>query len=238
MIDSMGNARSLIIIGTQLNLTPVLISKFIRASTSRVVLVTAIDETNPASQPGARLQDLDAVVSHARGQGATNLEVRKYQPGNVAELEQQISEAFAVGDIDLAITTTTSQYATPKLRGKEAPFDSTSLARATETFTEGLVTLRQLAKCMAAQGSGHLVALTDAEPLHDHPIAEAAGTVGIDAYAESLSDTAKSHGVRLIRARTFRLGLMQKPTTPQDLAIAISEALLKKRKNTLKVIAG
>ncbi|MFZ1361687.1 MAG: hypothetical protein WAS05_01950 [Candidatus Nanopelagicales bacterium] len=237
MIDSMGNARSLIIIGTQLNLTPVLISKFIRASTSRVVLITAVDETNPAAHPGAQLQDLDAVVAHARGQGATNLEVRKYQPGNVAELEQQISEAFAVGDIDLAITTTTSQYAAPRLGSREAPFDSLSIAKATQTFTEGLVMLRQLANCMASQGSGHLVALTDAETLDDHPIAEAASTVGIDSYAQSLGETAKSHGVRVIRARASRVGLMQKPTSPQDLAIAISEALLKKRKNTVKVIA-
>ncbi len=238
MIDSMGNARSLVIVGTQLNLTPVLISKFIRASTSRVVLITAIDEVNPASQPGAHLQELEAVVAHAKGQGATNLEVRKYQPGNMAELESQISETFAGGDIDLAITTTTSLYAAPKLMGKEAAFDSTSLASATETFTEGLVMLRQLASRMAAQGSGHLVAMTDAEPLGDHPIALAASTVGIDAYAESLTDVAKSQGVRIIRARSQRLGMMQKPTSPQDLAIAISDTLLKKRKSTIKVIAG
>lgn len=238
MIDSMGNARSLIIIGTQRNLTPVLISKFIRASTSRVVLVAAIDETNPAAHPGTQLQELDSVVAHARGQGAANLEVRKYQPGNIAELEQQISEAFAVGDIDLAITTTTSQYAAPPLGGREAPFDSLSIAKATETFTEGLVMLRQLSNCMASQGSGHLVVLTDAEALEDHPIALAASTVGIDSYAESLGETVRSYGVRVIRARTYRGGLMTKPTSPQDLAIAISGALLKKRKDTIKVIAG
>lgn len=238
MIDSMGNARSLIIIGTQPNLTPVLISKFIRASTSRVVLIAAVDETNPAAHPGTQLQELEAVVAHARGQGATNLEVRKYQPGNLAELEMQISEAFAVGDIDLAITTTTSQYAAPRLNGREAPFDSLSLARAAESFTEGLVMLRQLAKCMADQGSGHLVALTDAEPLADLPIAIASSTVGVDSYAEELSHVAKGHGVRIIRARAFRVGMMNKPTSPQDLAIDISEALLKKRKNTVKVIAG
>lgn len=237
MIDSMGNARSLIIIGTQVELTPVLISKFIRASTSRVVLISGIDKSNPADNPGKQLQDLDAVVAHARGQGATNLEVRTYQPGNVAELEQQISEAFSVGDIDLAITTTTSLYAAPTQAGREAPFDSVSLATATRLFTEGLVMLRQLAQSMASQGSGHLVALTDSESLAHRPSAEAASTVGIDAYAESLGDTAKSQGVRLIRARVSRVGLMQKPTSPQELAIAISEALVKKRKNIVKVTA-
>lgn len=233
----MGNARSLIIVGTQVGLTPVLISKFIRASTSRVVLISAVDQSNPGANPGQQLQELDAVVAHAKGQGATNLEVRTYQPGNIAELEQQIGETFAAGDIDLAITTTTSQYAATGFKGKEPPFDSLSLAKASQTFTEGLVMLRQLAQCMAAQGSGHLVALTDGEPLATRPAAEAASTVGIDAYAESLSEIAKHHGVRIIRARSFRDGIIQKSTSPQDLAISISDALLKKRKNVIKVIA-
>lgn len=232
----MGNARSLLIIGAQVALTPVFISKFIHSKTARVVLISTTDAPSTPTNSGPKLQQLTEVVSHIQGQGVTNLEVRTYESGNTAELEQQISDSFNSGDIDLAIVTITSQYATARLAGKEVPFDSLSLTKATSIFTEGLVALRQVAQNLATQGSGHFVTITDAEPLKSRPSAVAASTVGLDSYAKALSREVKPYGVRMIRVRVFNEGSLQKSTQPPSLAIAISDALIKKRKHTIRAI--
>lgn len=232
MIDAMGVAESVLIVGTPEHLTKAFVARIVSPRTQRFTVILATKDATPNEHELKLVGQLEKLSSR---QGVSEHTVHSYATGDFASLESKLDDAFTTGNIDLAIVLTTSSIGRDTLVDIGPELVTANIAAASGRFAEGLMTLRKTSECLGKQGKGQLVALTDGKVDQRVPSVERAALLGIDDYANSLAKPLKKAGVRLIQARTRPKRLGQKPTTPGEFADEVSTMIIKRKPGEIKL---
>lgn len=202
MIDSVGNVRSVLLLGGTSEIGLAVLARLTGPRLARVAL---------AGRPSATLDRAGELI---RNSGVANVEVHAFDANDRAAHEGLIDSMFSAGDIDVAILAVGAVASSAAGAGTEdAPaLDAAAILRGIDTNLTGVASCAtQIAMRMRAQGHGTIVMFTAAalgrsagRPDGAH-VGFEAGQAGLDSFALGLAASMHGSGVRVLLVRLGRV---------------------------------
>ncbi len=211
MIDACGAVQSVLVLGAT--------SDIATATLARLAQPGRLERAVLCGRPGPAR---DAAAAHAKELGIGTVEVLDFDARDRSGHEAVVSQAFAHGDIDVALL---SWGILPD--ESEVRSDPLAAAEVVDVnYTAAVTTLLPVLDRMRAQGHGVVVVLSSAGAVRVRASAAVYGSTkaGLDALATSLGDAVHGTGVSVLVVRPgFVRTRMTAGRRPAPLAVEASD---------------
>ncbi|MCQ9352843.1 decaprenylphospho-beta-D-erythro-pentofuranosid-2-ulose 2-reductase [Corynebacterium sp. 153RC1] len=224
MLNAVGQAQNIVLLGGTSEIGLAIVSEFLKKGPAKVTL--AAREDSPR---------IEAAREEITAAGASEVKVVPFDATNFASHQEAVDEAFADGDVDVAIVAFGSLGDQEQLWQDQ----QAAVASAETNFTAPVSVGVLLGQKFKEQGHGSIVALSSVagQRVRRSNFVYGAAKAGMDAFYLNLGEALREHGVNVLVVRPGQVrtkmteGMSEAPLTVnrEDVAKATVQAVLDKR---------
>jgi decaprenylphospho-beta-D-erythro-pentofuranosid-2-ulose 2-reductase len=188
MLDAVGNPQSILLLGGTSEIGLAICERYLRAAPARIVLAALPDD------PGR-----DEATAQMNGAGARSVELIDFDAVDTASHPNVIEEAFAGGDIDVAIVAFGLLGDAEELWQNQRKAVQIAEINYTAAVSVGVL----LGDKMRAQGFGQIIAMSSAagERVRRSNFVYGSTKAGLDGFYLGLGEALREYGVHVLVIR-------------------------------------
>jgi len=188
MLDAVGNPQTILLLGGTSEIGLAICERYLRTASARIVLAAMPDD------PGR-----DDAVAQMKAAGAREVELIDFEATDTGSHPKMIEEAFAGGDVDVAIVAFGLLGDAEELWQNQRKAVQIAEVNYTAAVSVGVL----LGKKMRAQGFGQIIAMSTVagERVRRSNFVYGSTKAGLDGFYLGLGEALREYGVRVLVIR-------------------------------------
>jgi decaprenylphospho-beta-D-erythro-pentofuranosid-2-ulose 2-reductase len=188
MLDAVGNPQTILLLGGTSEIGLAISERYLRTASARIVLAAMPDD------PGR-----DDAVAQMKAAGAREVELIDFEATDTGSHPKMIEEAFAGGDVDVAIVAFGLLGDAEELWQNQRKAVQIAEVNYTAAVSVGVL----LGKKMRAQGFGQIIAMSTVagERVRRSNFVYGSTKAGLDGFYLGLGEALREYGVRVLVIR-------------------------------------